>query len=132
MRLSSSGPIGAGRILIVDDDADVRSVMALMLGGAGYDVTTVSNGFAALRWLEQQAHDLIISDLKMPGLDGLALYAEVMARWPGGRSRFLFVSGFADTAPYAGALKAVKAPVLFKPFSFDDLCQTVTRVLGAV
>jgi CheY-like chemotaxis protein len=132
MKLPSSGPIGAGRILVVDDDADVRSVMALMLGGAGYDVTTVGNGFAALRWLEQEAQDLIISDLKMPGLDGLALYAEVMARWPRGRPRFLFVSGFADTAPYASALKAVNAPVLFKPFSLDDLCQTVTRVLEVV
>ncbi len=132
MRLSTSATVGPGGLLIVDDDEDIRSVMALILGGAGYDVTTVSNGFTALRWLEQQSYDLIISDLRMPELDGLALYAEVMARWPGGRPRFLFVSGFADSAAYAGALKASHAPVLLKPFTRDDLCETVARVLGAV
>lgn len=125
-------PAAAARILIVDDDEDIRSVMALMLGGAGHDVTAVSNGFAALRCLEQQPYNLVISDVKMPELDGLGLYAEIRARWPRGSPRILFVSGFADTAAYAGALKAINAPLLFKPFSLDDLCKMVARVLEVI
>jgi len=125
-------PTPAARILIVDDDEDIRSVIALILGSAGHDVTAVSNGFAALWWLEQQTYDLVISDVKMPELDGLGLYAEIRARWPRGSPRILFVSGFADTAPYAGTLKAINVPVLFKPFSVDDLCHMVTRMLDVI
>jgi DNA-binding response OmpR family regulator len=106
--------------------------MALMLGGAGHDVTDVTNGFAALRWPEQEGYDLVITDVKMPESDGLGLYAEIRARWPRGSPRILFVSGFADTAAYPGALKAINAPLLSKPFSLDDLCKMVGRVLEVI
>jgi CheY-like chemotaxis protein len=74
----------ASRILIVDDEEYIRDVMAMILDGLGYGVTATGDGFEALRGLETEPYDLVISDLRMPGLDGPALYKEILARWPTG------------------------------------------------
>jgi len=118
----------ASRVLIVDDDPFVRDVMAMILDGLGYAVAATGDGFGALRWLEAESYDLVISDLKMPGLDGPALYQEILARWPAGGPRVLFSSGFAETSRYATA-GPVDVPLLFKPFSVTDLREAVDRVL---
>lgn len=127
---ASSGTVS--RVLIVDDDEDVREVMGMILEGLGHSVTSTGNGFEALRWLEEQAQDLLIIDLRMPKIDGPTLYREILARWPTGGPRVLFVSGFADTTGYELALKSLNVPVLFKPFTLEDLRDAVTRVLAIV
>ena len=122
----------AGRVLLVDDDEYVRDVMEMILEGVGHSVKATGNGFEALRWLEEQSYDLLISDLKMPEIDGPTLYREVLARWPSGGPHVLFVSGFAETSGYEAALKALDVPVLFKPFTLDELSDAVNRALATV
>lgn len=117
------------RILVVDDDEDVREVVCALLSGDGHDTEAASNGAEALRLLDRRWYDLIVSDLKMPELNGPGLYRKVLHRWPNHHPQVLFVTGFADTAAYAHFLNGVHVPVVFKPFKPEHLVETVRRVL---
>src|SRR6266851_2254337 len=87
------------RILVVDDDADVRELVELALDGQGYDVDSVDSGRAALERLAQHAYDLIVCDLHMTDRDGPAVYRAIERR-ASPRPAFLFVTGYADAGPY--------------------------------
>lgn len=117
-------------ILIVEDEDNIRDVMVIVLAEMGYTVRGTANGFDALRWLEEELVDLLILDLKMPEIDGPTLYREVLARWPVGGPRVLFVSGFADTSGHEVTPNGMDVPVLFKPFSLEDLKAAVDRALA--
>jgi CheY-like chemotaxis protein len=125
-------PTTSSQIILVDDDDQVREVAEIVLSGAGHTIRATSSGFEALRWMEQEACDLLIADLKMPEIDGPALYTEVLARWPTGNPRVLFLSGFADAGAYQPALVRWAAPLISKPFSVDDLRSAVSRALAGV
>jgi len=119
-------------IILVDDDDQVREVAEMVLEGAGHTVRSTANGFEALRWMEEAPCDLLIADLKMPKIDGPTLYSEVLARWPTDGPHVLFLSGFADPGAYDSALSRWDAPVVFKPFSVEDLRAAVNRALCAI
>jgi DNA-binding response OmpR family regulator len=122
--------MSTGRILVVDDQAAIRELVAATLTADGHHVTTAPDGAAALRLLEgPPPYDLIVSDLKMPKLDGPSLYLEVSRRWPDCRPHVLFMSGFVDSPQYAGFLEATKVPVLLKPFDLDQLTRLVHEIL---
>jgi DNA-binding NarL/FixJ family response regulator len=74
----------------------------------------------------------LIADLKMPEIDGATLYSEILARWPTGGPRVLFLSGFAAAAACGSGLPEPNPPIIFKPFSVDDLRSAVTRALNSV
>lgn len=117
-------------ILVVDDNAAIRELVAMVLVADGHDVNTANDGAEALRLLEgQPSYDLIVSDLKMPSLDGPSLYLELSRRWPDSRPHLLFMSGFVDSPEYAGFLQEAKVPVLFKPFDLDHLSHIVSGIL---
>lgn len=125
-------PTTTAQIILVDDDDHVREVAEMVLSGAGHTVRATGSGFEALRWMEEEPCDLLVADLKMPEMDGPTLYSEVLARWPTGGPRVLFVSGFADAGAYDPALARWDAPVIFKPFSVEDLRTAVNRTLASV
>ncbi len=77
--MSRQIPRIASRVLLVDDDNYVRDVTALILERMGYYVRATGNGFEALRWLEEEAYDLLVLDVKMPEIDGPTLYRAVLA-----------------------------------------------------
>jgi two-component system cell cycle sensor histidine kinase/response regulator CckA len=129
---ASSDPRSASRVLLVDDDDYVREVTGMILEGMGHRVRTTGNGFEALHWLEDELYDLLIVDVKMPEIDGPTLYREVLARWPTGGPRVLFVSGFAEAPDYENAPEARDVPLLFKPFTIDELKAALDRVLATV
>lgn len=116
------------RILVVDDDADVRELIELALDGQGHDIESVDGGPAALKQLAQQAYDLIVCDLQMPDVDGRAIY-RVIARRPAPRPAFLFVTGYADAGPYEEFLGVTQEPVVSKPFDINVLRGVVLRIL---
>jgi two-component system, NtrC family, response regulator HydG len=117
------------RILVVDDDADVRELLELALEGQGHDVDSVDSGRAALERLAQHAYDLIVCDLHMTDRDGPAVYRAIERRAPP-RPAFLFVTGYADAGPYEEFLRTVPVPVVGKPFDINVLRETVRRVLS--
>jgi len=121
--------VASGRILVVDDDQHVRDFIVSSLRADGHDVDASSNGFEALRLLGRQWYDLIVSDLRMPELDGPSLYTEVTRRWPMSPPPVLFVSGLGNTSAYDGFLQVIHAPLLTKPFRVGALRRAIKRLL---
>jgi two-component system, cell cycle sensor histidine kinase and response regulator CckA len=116
----------AARILLVDDDDDVRDYTALVLEEAGYDVRVASRGETALQLLSTGAPiDLLITDVVMPGWDGTELARRVKRVRPD--LRVLFISGFAKSSARD---RLVGAEVLDKPFHRDSLLHAVRHTLG--
>jgi two-component system NtrC family sensor kinase len=127
-----SSPAATARIVIVDDDDYVREVTAMVLAGAGHSVRATASGLEALRWLEQDPWDVLFIDLRMPEIDGPMLYREVLARWPTAAAHVVFISGMAEMPHYADTVKALKVPVLSKPFTQEQLHAAVARVLATI
>ncbi len=117
------------RVLIVDDDPDVRELIELTLEGQGHDVDRVESGPAALERLAQHAYDLVVSDLDMPDLDVVAVSCAI-ARQPPPRPALMFVTGYADAGPYEDFLRTVPVPVVGKPFDINVLREIVSRLLS--
>lgn len=117
------------RILVVDHRDDGRGFLATALRAERHDVDGSRNGSDALRRLEQARYDLIVSALRMPGLDGPALYRRVLRRWPNEHPSVLFVSDSVESPPYAAFLELVRVPLLLKPFTSERLAERVRHLL---
>jgi CheY-like chemotaxis protein len=116
------------RILVVDDEPDVAELVVLILGNAGYEMEAVHSGRAALARLEAEAYDLVICDLVMPDVNGIAVF-EAVQRRPEPRPRLVFLSGYYDAGGYEDFLTESGIPTLPKPFDFKTLPETIARVL---
>lgn len=118
------------RILVVDDEPAIAQLVAIVLDAEGYEVETAANGLVALRKLEAREYDLILSDLRMPHLDGIGLYHEIERQWPTLLARILFLSGSTTLPEYESFLAETAVRVLLKPFTLVDL-QRLTREMLA-
>ena len=85
---------------------------------------------AALERLDHRSYDVILSDLRMPELDGLGLFREIEQRYPDLLRRFVFITGTSEHADYQGFIDDVKVPVLTKPFDMMDLVRVVHELLA--
>jgi putative nucleotidyltransferase with HDIG domain len=115
------------RILIVDDEAYIRSVVSAMLEQAGYGVLTAADGAEALEQLGKREFDLVLSDIMMPGTDGLALLEKARARYP--NLPVILVTAVHDVGIAMGAIRNGAYDYLLKPFERDQLLSTVNRAL---
>lgn len=113
-------------VLVVDDDPLVRRALARRL--SKQQVTLAENGVAATRELERSRPDVIVSDLRMPEMDGLALAEEVKRRWPELADRIVFVSGTGSQIQRA-EVEAPSQPVLRKPVEGTVLENRIAEVL---
>jgi two-component system NtrC family sensor kinase len=130
--LPDASPLDAAvtsRVLVVDDEQEIAGLMRDMLESAGYEVAVAESGLLALEMLETARFDAIVSDIRMPEMDGAALWHEVVVRHPLLAQRMLFVTG--DTlSPYAREfLKESQCSGLDKPFSKGALLDGVARLL---
>lgn len=117
-------------ILLAEDDEAVRTFVTRALTHRGHQVVAVSDGQAAIRALESQTFDLMLTDIVMPGLDGLAL-AETAGRI-NPRMTVLMMTGFAaarDRVSQDGANKSA-VNVITKPFSLKEICSAVDNALA--
>nr|WP_294508140.1 ATP-binding protein [uncultured Rhodopila sp.] len=124
---AASAEPGQPRVLLVDDDPDVREVTACMLEDLGYHVTPAASGAAALELLARGAEfDLHLFDFAMPGMNGVELARQAEARRPDVPT--VFITGYADTK----ALDHIGGrPVVLKPFRPDKLAATLREAIGA-
>jgi DNA-binding NtrC family response regulator len=116
------------KILIVDDEAQVRFTLAEVLGHAGHTVVAASGGAEALT-LHDDDLDAVISDLSMPGMDGLALLAALRRRDDSLPVLLLTARGSERIA--VQAMKAGAYDYLIKPFDIDEICHAVARAVEA-
>jgi len=116
-----------GHILVVDDDASARTALATILRDEGFEVDVAADGFKALGKFEERGAQVVVSDLKMPGLDGLQLMEKLRsgANPPG----FVFLTGFGDVSNAVQAMRAGAADYLLKPVNVDELLIVLTRLL---
>ncbi len=113
------------KLLLVDDDPDVRQIVVRVLLDLGYDVREASNGEAALAALTEFEPDLLLIDFAMPGMNGAEVVAA--ARRANHHLKVLFLSGYANSAALEGAVGA--APLLRKPFRPAELAAAVQSAL---
>jgi CheY-like chemotaxis protein len=115
------------RILVVDDDADVRGALARVLG-ARHDVDAVGSVEAALASIPDGPHDLILCDVMMPDGGGERIWAEVSERCPERATRIVFLTGGAATPESRAFLSRQPRPVLEKPLDLDALRRVTLRL----
>jgi CheY-like chemotaxis protein len=123
---------GGGRpsVLVVDDESIIAQLVADLLDGEGYEVETAADGRAALDRLAQRSYDAVLSDLRMPELDGLGLFRAIEQRHPELLRRFVFITGTSAQDEYQGFIDDAKVPVLTKPFDVADLLRVVQRLVA--
>ena len=124
-----SPPIAGKAILIVDDEPDLAATLAEALERDGHQVEVAAHGAMALEMLERRAFDLILSDTKMPILDGERFYAEIEQRFPRLRHRIVFVTGDILSREKREFLERTGAPHILKPFALREVRQVVHRML---
>ena len=116
------------RVLVVDDEASIRDLLSKTLALAEYDIDVAPDGRSALERMRMYAYDLLIADLKMPGMDGLALIREA--------KRFkadlpvLIITGFSTESSAIEAVNLGVAGYLTKPFRVPQVLAAAARALG--
>ncbi len=107
-------PVAGKAILIVDDEVDLAATLAEALQDDGYQVAVADNGAAALEMLGRRPYDMVLSDTKMPKLDGEHFYAEIERRFPALRRRIIFVTGDILSREKREFLQRTGAPYLLR------------------
>ncbi|WP_394821931.1 sigma-54-dependent transcriptional regulator [Pendulispora albinea] len=120
-------PNARGRILIVDDEANARAALSEILHEEGYATETAADGFKALGKLEEFSPDVILTDLKMPGLDGIAFMDKARAAAPG--AVFVVMTAFGTISSAVAAVKKGADNYLTKPLEFEELSAIVERAM---
>ena len=119
------------RVLVVDDEASIRDLLSKTLALAEYDVDTASDGGAALERLRERRgnYDLMIADLRMPGMDGLSLIREVKHINP--NLPIIIITGFSTESSAIEAVNLGVAGYLTKPFRVPQVLAAAAKALGA-
>jgi CheY-like chemotaxis protein len=117
------------RLLLVEDDDSVRSFVARALQMDGHAVTTAEDGAIALEVLAEEAgaFDLMVSDIKMPVMDGIALALNSARDYP--NLPILLMTGYADQRERAHGLDHLVRDVVLKPFTLADIRKAVANAL---
>ncbi len=116
-------------IIIAEDDMPMRAVMTRLLENAGHKVWPVSDGTEAAEALNSKKCDLLLTDIVMPGLDGMQLARLAWANNPD--VKVMFVSGFASVAKQDKDYPKERACLISKPFNLRELVSEVARVTGS-
>ncbi len=119
---------GRPRVLVVDDESSIRELLAKTLALAEYDVDTAPDGRAALERLRLGHYDLLIADLKMPGMDGLTLIRE--AKRLKADIPVIIITGFSTESSAIEAVNLGVAGYLTKPFRVPQVLAAAARALG--
>ncbi|MCC6555343.1 MAG: response regulator [Polyangiaceae bacterium] len=113
------------RILVVDDEKVIRDMLADFLGMEGYYVRTAEDGTSALTELSKSHYDLVISDLKMPRMGGIALLDEIGKTAPSALT--VIMTGFGTVETAIDAMKRGAYDYVLKPFKLDEVVHVVQR-----
>ncbi len=117
----------SGRILIVDDEANARTALAELLRDEGFEVEMAADAFKALGKVEAFAPHVVVTDLKMPGMDGIELVKKLRAAEDG--TAIIVMTAFGAVATAVAAMRAGAADYLTKPLDFEELLVVLDKVL---
>ena len=117
------------KILIAEDEASVQAFVERALRHCGHETVAVGDGLAALAALKTEAFDLLLTDIVMPGLDGIALALKASKDYPD--MKILLMTGYASERQRAHNLEALIHRVVEKPFTLEEICAAVEAELEA-
>ena len=117
------------RIILAEDDGDMRRFLAKALEKAGYEVVSFDNGLAAYERLREEPFTLLLTDIVMPEMDGIELARRATRLDPD--LKVMFITGFAAVALNSDSRAPKDAKVLSKPFHLRELVREVERLLAA-
>ena len=128
--LPGPAPRAGGRVLIVDDEPSIIEVLSEALRSCGHEVDTAIDGRLALRKILDGPYDLVITDLKMPGMDGRRLFREVTQARPALAERFIFSTGDVIARETREFLEGTGKPWVEKPFDMERVFMLLDQVLA--
>ena len=117
------------RIILAEDDNDMRRFLAKALANAGYDVVSYDNGKSAYERLREEPFTLLLTDIVMPEMDGIELARRATQLDPD--LKVMFITGFAAVALNPDSQAPKDAKILSKPFHLRDLVREVEKLLAA-
>jgi two-component system cell cycle response regulator CpdR len=120
---------GTIKILLAEDDSDMRRFLVKALQNAGYAVVSFDNGLSAYNRLREEPFELLLTDIVMPEMDGIELARRATELDPD--IKVMFITGFAAVALNPDNQAPRQAKILSKPFHLKDLVNEVTRLLAA-
>ena len=106
-------------VLVADDEPSIRHVLSLVLTDHGYDVRAVADGEEALRELSARPYDVVISDVRMPKVDGMTLLQKAIEKWP--ELTFLVMSAYGSQDQALAAVQAGAYDYVQKPFKPEEV-----------
>ena len=111
------------RVLVAEDNPAVREFIVRSLTSAGYTVTAVADGQMALDALAKEKFKVLVTDIVMPNVDGIALALKAIRQFPD--LRIIMISGYAQERMRAHNLDALVHRIIAKPFSLEEICAAV-------
>src|SRR5438876_9193412 len=118
------------KILLAEDDSDMRRFLVKALQNAGYQVIDFDNGLSAYRRLREEPFELLLTDIVMPEMDGIELARRATELDP--EIKIMFITGFAAVTLNTNSRPPKDARVLSKPFHLKDLVREIDRLLAGV
>jgi CheY-like chemotaxis protein len=130
-RIATSSPIPQlhGRVLLIDDDPSILTVIGKALSRALLDVETAGSAREAITKLARADYDVVLSDIRMPEFDGKQLFAFLDEHMPEYKQKVVFLTGDTATPSTIEFLQEMKCPYLTKPIDMDSLLEIVGRFL---
>lgn len=116
------------RILIVDDEPAIRKLLALVFTRAGYEVRVAAHGGEAIGICDAESFDVLLSDVRMPGMNGHELVRSVVRRYP--KTRFVLMSAYDDIKCEGCGVASRPCTQLTKPFNPNEAVSLVDRILA--
>src|SRR5919204_3041156 len=116
------------RVLVVDDERSMRELLSIMLRQSGYDVTLADGGESAIESLKTDVFDLVITDLRMRKVDGLAVLRAAKEHAP--QTVVLVITAYASTDTAVEAMKLGAYDYITKPFKLDEIRATIANALA--
>lgn len=115
------------KVLVAEDNQSVREFVQRALQSVGYRVTVVVDGQQALAVLSREKFDVLVTDIVMPNMDGIALALKTARMFE--NLRIVMISGYAQERMRAHNLDALVHRIIAKPFSLEEICEAVNDVL---
>jgi two-component system NtrC family response regulator len=116
-------------IMLVEDEVQQREALAMMFESEGYTVLTADSAEAGARHIQETVPDMIVTDVKLPGIDGFTFFDTVRERPPFKHIPFIFITGYNDPAAIESVKKLGAAGYITKPYELEHLITLVKKHL---
>ena len=122
--------VAGARILVADDEPAIKILINRILSDEGYEIEMVGNGDDALKKLDSEDYDIILLDVRLPGMNGIAIYEHLLETAESLTRKVIFVTGDVMSADTMTFIISSGAPYITKPFDTEQLLKSIGRILG--